>query len=91
MQRVKESHLSVEMAARQLRYDWFEQLISERHLQAVAVAHHQDDSIETMLINLIRGTGIDGLLGIQRHHGIDHGLRIQRLDRLRHGCRNGAR
>ena len=45
MQRVKESHLSVEMAARQLRYDWFEQLISERHLQAVAVAHHQDDSI----------------------------------------------
>ena len=69
MQRVKESHLSVEMAARQLRYDWFEQLISERHLQAVAVAHHQDDSIETMLINLIRGTGIDGLLGIQPRHG----------------------
>ena len=69
MQRVKESHLSVEMAARQLPYDWFEQLISERHLQAVAVAHHQDDSIETMLINLIRGTGIDGLLGIQPRHG----------------------
>ena len=69
MQRVKESHLSVEMAARQLRYDWFEQLLRERQLQSVAVAHHQDDSIETMLINLIRGTGIDGLLGIQPRHG----------------------
>ena len=49
MQRVKESHLSVEMAARQLRDDWFEQLLRERQLQSVAVAHHQDDSIDEFI------------------------------------------
>lgn len=64
-----QQHLSVEMAARKLRYDWFTRLIGERRLQAVAVAHHRDDSLETMLINLLRGTGIDGLTGIAPKHG----------------------
>lgn len=64
-----EQHLSVEMAARALRYDWFEQLVGEGRMQAVAVAHHRDDSIETMLINLLRGTGIDGLTGIAPRNG----------------------
>lgn len=57
--------LSIEMAARELRYDWFETLRLRYHAEAVAVAHHQDDSVETILINLIRGTGIKGLVGIK--------------------------
>ena len=56
--------VSIEMAARELRYRWFEELAHIYHFTAIAVAHHQDDSIETMLLNLIRGTGITGLLGI---------------------------
>ena len=56
--------ISVEMAARELRYGWFEELRIIHHAQAIAVAHHQDDSVETVLINLIRGTGIRGLTGI---------------------------
>jgi tRNA(Ile)-lysidine synthase len=61
----RSKHISVEMAARELRYGWFEELRITHHAQAVAVAHHQDDSIETVLLNLIRGTGIRGLTGIQ--------------------------
>ena len=57
-------HISVEMAARELRYEWFEELRITHHAQAVSVAHHQDDSVETVLLNLIRGTGIRGLTGI---------------------------
>lgn len=62
-------HLSIEMAARELRYAWFEELCAEHALQHVAVAHHQDDSVETVLLNLIRGTGIDGLRGIRPKNG----------------------
>ena len=69
MRYAAEKHLSVEMAARELRYDWFAQLMEERGMQAVAVAHHRDDSLETMLINLLRGTGIDGLTGITPKNG----------------------
>ena len=57
--------ISIEMAARDLRYVWFEELIEKQHAQAVAVAHHADDSIETMLMNLVRVTGLRGLTGIQ--------------------------
>ena len=61
-----ENHkISIEMAARDLRYAWFEELIEKHHAQAIAVAHHADDSIETMLMNLVRGTGLRGLTGIQ--------------------------
>lgn len=52
--------VSVEMACRELRYAWFEQQRREAGAAYVAVAHHRDDSIETMLLNLIRGTGIAG-------------------------------
>jgi tRNA(Ile)-lysidine synthase len=62
-------HLSIEMAARELRYDWFEQLYAKYDVAAIAVAHHRDDSIETILLNLIRGTGINGLCGIRPHNG----------------------
>ena len=65
----KEHHLSIEMAARELRYGWFEQLRQERDAAVIAVAHHRDDSVETFLLNLIRGTGIDGLKGIACKNG----------------------
>lgn len=60
----KENGISIEMAARDLRYTWFEELLQKHQAQAIAVAHHADDSIETMLLNLVRGTGIRGLTGI---------------------------
>lgn len=56
--------ISIEMAARNLRYNWFETIRKEHKADAIAIAHHQDDSVETILINLIRGTGIKGLTGI---------------------------
>ncbi|WP_298651995.1 tRNA lysidine(34) synthetase TilS [uncultured Proteiniphilum sp.] len=56
--------ISIEMAARELRYDWFEIVRRQYGAEAVAVAHHKDDSVETVLLNLIRGTGIKGLTGI---------------------------
>ena len=55
---------SIEMAARRLRYAWFERLINERGLEVVCVGHHQDDDAETLLLNLVRGTGIHGLTGM---------------------------
>jgi len=58
-------HISIEMAARELRYEWFEKLRKETDSSWVAIAHHADDSVETMLINLIRGTGLRGLAGIR--------------------------
>ena len=65
----KEQHLSIEMAARKLRYDWFEELRRQNDASAIAVAHHRDDSVETFMLNLIRGTGINGLKGIAARNG----------------------
>lgn len=65
----KAHKLSIEMAARELRYNWFDKLCSELEINALAVAHHQDDSVETVLLNLIRGTGIRGLTGIMPRNG----------------------
>ncbi|MDR1675305.1 MAG: tRNA lysidine(34) synthetase TilS, partial [Tannerella sp.] len=62
-------HISVEMAARELRYRRFEELRNTLQAQAIAVGHHRDDSIETVLLNLIRGTGIRGLCGIRPKNG----------------------
>lgn len=61
--------LSIEMAARELRYHWFEQLRKEIGADVIALAHHRDDSVETVLLNLIRGTGINGLRGIPAKNG----------------------
>ena len=60
-QEAKERHISIEMAARELRYAWFEKTREACSAAVIAVAHHQDDSVETLLLNLIRGTGINGL------------------------------
>ncbi len=65
----KEQHKSIEMAARDLRYEWFYQLSEKLDAQAIAVAHHADDSIETMLMNLVRGTGLRGMTGISPRNG----------------------
>lgn len=64
-----EKRLSVEMAARELRYEWFRKKRLETEAAVVAVAHHRDDSVETILLNLIRGTGISGLKGIRPKNG----------------------
>lgn len=66
----KENRLSIEMAARELRYEWFHQLLLVHGIDCIAVGHHKDDSIETLLLNLIRGTGINGLLGIAPRKGV---------------------
>ena len=56
---------SVEMACRELRYQWFRELLDEDNCAVVAVAHHRDDNIETLFLNLLRGTGIAGLTGMR--------------------------
>ena len=61
---------SMEMAARRLRYAWFEELCQTEGYDRFAVAHHADDSIETFFINLLRGTGLRGLTGIHYQNGL---------------------
>ena len=61
--------VSIEMAARELRYKWFEQLRQDIGAAGICVAHHRDDSVETVLLNLVRGTGLRGLAGIQPRNG----------------------
>ena len=65
----KEKSISIEMAAREQRYATFEEHRTAIGAKAIAVAHHRDDSAETMLLNLTRGTGIKGLRGIQPKNG----------------------
>ena len=65
-----EHHLSTEMAARELRYNWFEKVRQERGLDLIAVAHHRDDAFETFFINLLRGAGLPGLCGMKEQNGI---------------------
>ncbi len=60
--------ISIEMAARELRYNYFAQLRNDIGACGVCVAHHRDDSVETVLLNLVRGTGLRGLRGIQPVH-----------------------
>ena len=59
--------ISIQMAARKLRYDWFETIRLQEHYDSIATAHHLSDSIETFFINISRGTGIAGLHGISLH------------------------
>ena len=59
-----QQQVSTQMAARTLRYTWFETLCRQENYDRIAVAHHQNDAIETVLLNLVRGTGIAGLHGI---------------------------
>ena len=65
----KDKGLSIEMAARELRYIWFEELRQELGFSKIAVAHHADDQIETFFINLLRGSGIHGLKAMLPQNG----------------------
>ena len=56
--------LSTQVAARNLRYDWFYELLESENFDYILTAHHADDNLETFIINLSRGTGLDGLVGI---------------------------
>ncbi len=60
----KEQKLSIQMAARELRYQWFYSLLQQHQLDFLLTAHHLNDNIETFFINLLRGSGLNGLKGI---------------------------
>ncbi len=60
----KDYKLSIQVAARELRYNWFYELLETEKFDYVLTAHHADDNLETFLINLVRGTGLEGLTGI---------------------------
>ena len=60
----EEKHISIQMAARKLRYEWFDELVKINHFQKIITAHHLDDQVETFLINLIRASGLNGLSGM---------------------------
>ena len=61
----RQQKISIEMAARELRYEHFRSLLHDTQAHVIAVGHHQDDNIETLLLNAVRGTGIRGLCGMQ--------------------------
>ena len=61
--------VSIEMSARELRYKWFEQLREDIGAAGICVAHHRDDSVETVILNMVRGTGVHGLVGIRPRNG----------------------
>ena len=65
----EEKGISIEMAARDLRYAWFEELRQQLDYEKIAVAHHADDQAETFFINLLRGAGLRGLKGMQPKNG----------------------
>ena len=65
LQYASENGVSIEMAARELRYKWFGQLCMEHGYAAVVVAHHADDNAETMVLNMVRGAGLKGLTGMK--------------------------
>ncbi|OAD45520.1 tRNA lysidine(34) synthetase TilS [Polaribacter atrinae] len=65
----KENKQSTQIAARNLRYDWFNELIEKHQFDYILTAHHADDNLETFLINLTRGAGLDGLTGIPEING----------------------
>ncbi|MBV6653952.1 MAG: tRNA lysidine(34) synthetase TilS, partial [Mameliella sp.] len=69
LQEAEVQSVSVQMAARSLRYNWFEELRSEEGYDYIVTAHHLSDAIETVIFNLTRGTGIKGLSGIPQRNG----------------------
>lgn len=64
-----EQKLSTQVAARELRYHWFKELLKKEQLDFLVTAHHADDNLETFLINLSRGSGLEGLIGIPSVNG----------------------
>ena len=68
-ERIRKTGESVEMACRELRYSWFHELLDRDYSQAIAVAHHREDNIETFFINLLRSSGLAGLTGMDYRRG----------------------
>lgn len=68
-ERCRRHGISVEMACREIRYEWFEELRRRYGAHYVAIGHHREDSVETFFLNLSRGTGVRGLRGISRVNG----------------------
>ena len=64
-----ENKLSIQLAARKLRYDWFNEVLEKENYDYLLTAHHLDDQVETFLINFTRGTGLEGLTGIPSQNG----------------------
>lgn len=81
---MQEHGVSMEMACRELRYEWFEHLRRQDNCQCIAVAHHSDDNIETFFLNALRGTGIAGLTGMKPRnaHVVRPLLCVSRIDIL---------
>lgn len=65
----KTKGISIQMAAREIRYRYFEEVRSSRNLQGILLAHHEDDQLETIFLNLLRGTGIEGIYGMAERKG----------------------
>ena len=65
----KKHKLSIQLAARELRYQWFDELLREKDLDYILTAHHADDNLETFFINFTRGSGLEGLIGIPQQNG----------------------
>lgn len=65
----RQHKVSIEMAARDLRYRYFAQLAKDIKADGICVAHHRDDNVETVILNLLRGSGVDGLAGIAPKNG----------------------
>ena len=86
-----ERGISIQMAARELRYNWFAQLVEQEHYACIATAHHQNDVLETLLLNLTRGTGLAGLHGIlARQNGVVRPLLFATRDELAVYAREGG-
>lgn len=66
----EKNQVSIQMAARELRYAWFDKIAKEEGFQYIATAHHKNDSIETIIMNMAKGSVLDGLLGIPVKNGI---------------------
>ena len=61
--------ISIQMAAREIRYRFFEEIRSKHNMEGIVVAHHEDDQLETIFLNLVRGTGIEGIYGMSERRG----------------------
>lgn len=80
-----EHKLSIQMAARELRYHWFKELLEKNGYSHILTAHHANDNVETLFVNLIRGTGIKGLQGIpEKQNSVVRPLLFATKEEIRH-------